>query len=159
MNTSKSRNEGILLLPDGDVVVALFLVRTGSNPRTDKLLEIGAVLLTAGMVSDRYSTTIASEDPKLIAAAAGAEAPSRAIQNCLPLDRVISNLISFIPEEALCVAHEADIVSAFLRRSSGGVLKHPILDICRLAQLCLPQVPSHSFSFLKELFEIKSIRV
>lgn len=125
--------------------VVFDLETTGLNHRHDKIIEIGAVKVENGQITERFSRLV---DPKMplsseIIALTGISNADVAGQPVI--DEVLPEFLAFA-EDALLVAHNADFDTAFIRRDAAA-LKLPFsfdtLDTVALSQLLFPEQRSH----------------
>jgi len=141
-----------------DGVVAIGWVASGPDPRRDRLVELAAVVVEHGELTSRYAghlgtaaggaaDAVAHEDG---AGSAGVPAPARRAEVGL------ADFADFVPAGAICVAHQADVLTGLLRRACPAFAERPILDTLRLSGLCHPELPSHALEFLCQALELHS---
>ncbi len=136
------------------VYVALDLETTGLNADRDAIIEIGAVRVEDGRVTDRFSTLVnpGRKIPLHIQQITGirnedvADAPS--------LEAIIPDLLDFVgPEVAGVIAHNAAFDLGFLR-AAGVNFHRPAFDTFELAAILLPGMASYSLGALCEALDI-----
>ncbi|MBN2450404.1 MAG: hypothetical protein JXR77_08440 [Lentisphaeria bacterium] len=134
-------------------VIAIAVTTTGPNPSRHRLRALAACMFREGTAVARFEATIEPEgtaggDHRTLAGDAlpGPTAP--------PIAAWQRDFLAFLPEDGLCVAHDADLVRAFLRRATGGAFRTPLVDSLRLCWLCLPELASHELAVLRSVLEL-----
>lgn len=152
----------IIIKPhDGKITEEEFVVfdieTTGFSPGTDDIIEIGAVKIKDGQVTDRFSTfvrprkSIPAEVQKLTGIIPEMVAESKYIEEILP------EFMDFAGTATL-VAHNAQFDTGFiranLRRHFSRTFDNPILDTLSLARALLPKLKNHKLKNLAKEYGI-----
>lgn len=131
-----------------DRFVVFDLETTGLSPVKDKIVEIGAVKIVGGQITDRFSTFV---NPQM-KMSAGAEQITGITNERLDTERTIEEVLpeflDFI-EGFVLVAHNSDFDTAFIRREMsrmGLKFNYPVLDTLKLAPTVLPPLKSYTLS-------------
>lgn len=130
--------------------VVLDLETTGLTPKTDRILEIGAIKVVDGEVKERYATFInpQMEIPARITELTGitremvADAPYR--------DRAVRALVEFCGDLPL-LGHNIRFDYSFVKHDAvnlGLEFEKEAVDTLSIARLALPQLESRSLEFL-----------
>ncbi len=134
------------------VVVAIDLETTGADPYRDRIMEVGALILENGVPAGEFSelinpdVTIAPGIVKLTGIT------QDMVKDARSAGAVLEDFLEFIPEDALCIAHNAAFDRQFLRAATGDRFANPVLDTVELSRICFPQLASHSLAVLSEIF-------
>lgn len=153
--------EGYLLsdfiIPDlNGEFVAFDLETTGLNPRTDRIIEIGAVKLKNGVIVDSFQTFV---DP-------GMSIPPF-ITNLTHIDDAMvmgaPSIETALPEfhkfcdSAVLVAHNASFDASFILQKGSALgisFSNNVLDTLELSRTALPNIRSHKLDRLADYFSI-----
>ena len=113
--------------------VAFDLETTGLSPRTDEIIEIGAVKFTANETVDEFQTFVNPnrQVPKFITDLTGI---TQSDVNSAPTISEVAPDFSDFVRGATLIAHNAEFDLGFLRES-GVSLANPVCDTMELAQL------------------------
>ena len=113
--------------------VAFDLETTGLSPRTDEIIEIGAVKFTAGDTIGEFQTFVNPnrQVPRFITDLTGI---AQSDVNSAPTINEVASEFSEFVRGATLVAHNAEFDMGFLRES-GISLTNPVCDTMELAQL------------------------
>ncbi len=130
---------------DGDFdqeFVAFDLETTGLSSRTDRIIEIGAVILKNGKEIDRFQTFVDPERPleRRIVDLTGIT--DEMLRGAPKIEEVLPKFLDFCGERILC-AHNSDFDTGFIRAACGrlGLDYHgTALDTLILAQNLMPQL-------------------
>ena len=139
----------------GDFVV-FDLETTGFSPVNDKIIEIGAVRVSGGKISERYSTFV---NP-------GIHIPDRItelttitdsmVADAPPIERVLPEFLDFIGDCAL-VAHNAGFDHGFLRQKAGEqgiVTDFTVVDTVGLARVLFPDLAKFKLNHIAKKLKI-----
>ena len=139
----------------GDFVV-FDLETTGFSPVNDKIIEIGAVRVSGGKISERYSTFV---NP-------GIHIPDRItelttitdsmVADAPPIERVLPEFLDFIGDCAL-VAHNAGFDHGFLREKAGEqgiVTDFTVVDTVGLARVLFPDLAKFKLNHIAKKLKI-----
>jgi len=132
-------------------LVAIDLETTGFDPAADRIIEIGAVRLTAerdGTIAEtgRFVTFVDPGQtlPGAIVRITGIHDDD--LVGAPPLDDAIGRLREFLGDGATLVGHNVGFDAAFLERA--GLVPLPRLDTAELASILLPSAPSYALQRL-----------
>ncbi|NPV26467.1 MAG: DEAD/DEAH box helicase family protein [Firmicutes bacterium] len=131
----------------GKLFCCLDLETTGVFPQYDEIIEIGAVRLEEGRLTERFSTLVkpSRQIPAHITRLTGitnllvADAPSFA--------EVIPDLLDFIGE-AVIIGHQVSFDLSFLTKHLGYPLPNPTIDTLELARLVWPALRNYKLQTL-----------
>lgn len=117
---------------------------TGLDPSSDEILEIGAVFVERGVVTERRRWLVKPTRtiPALITALTGLT--DEEVSSAPPLAAIDAELRAAIGGWTL-VAHNAGFERSFLKET---IANQPMLDSCEVAQLLFPERASHSLDAL-----------
>lgn len=123
---------------------------TGLDPSTDEILEIGAVFVERGVVTDRKRWLVKPTKPipALITALTGLT--DEEVANAPPLGSLDAELRASLGGWTL-VAHNAGFERSFLKDT---IAHQPMLDSCEVAQLLFPERASHALDSLVRWLEL-----
>jgi ATP-dependent DNA helicase DinG len=123
-------------------LIYLDLETTGTSETTNHIIDIGAVLVTNGVVKDRFTTLV--KPPVLpdanITALTGITA--QMLSDAPTLAEVKSDFLKFIGKRPL-VCHNAAFEEKFLRQHISPTLPNPFWCSLELAVLVFPEFKSH----------------
>lgn len=132
--------------------VVFDLETTGLSPMKDKIVEIGAVKIVDGQITDRFSTLV---NPKM-KMSQGAEQITGITNERLDTERTIEEVLpeflDFIDGFVL-VAHNSDFDTAFIRREMNRMglrFNYPVLDTLKLAPTVLPPLKSYTLTSISK---------
>lgn len=123
---------------------------TGLDPSTDEILEIGAVFVERGVVTERKRWLVKPTRtiPALITALTGLT--DEEVAAAPPLEAIDAELRAALGGWTL-VAHNAGFERSFLKDT---IAQQPVLDSCEVAQLLFPERASHSLDALVRWLEL-----
>ena len=132
------------------VVVALDLETTGLDPRRDRIIEIGARVIRGGVAAEEFAELAACPKslPRAVEQLTGIT--NAMLEGRRPLEDVLDDFLAFLPEGALCLAHNALFDRSFLLAATRDRFKHVVFDTVELARICYPLLASHSLGYLVE---------
>ena len=129
------------------------LETTGGSPRTDRILEVGAVRIERGRIRESFETLVnpGVPIPAFISAVTGIR-PEMAAK-APPFARVAEGFSRFLGESVL-VAHnlpfDLGFLNAELSRACGFVVSNAALCTVRLGRRLLPHLPDRRLDTLAE---------
>ncbi|MEW6686571.1 MAG: helicase C-terminal domain-containing protein [Candidatus Edwardsbacteria bacterium] len=131
--------------------VALDLETTGINLETSEIIELGAVKVEDGKITQRFSQLLKPKGllPLSITRLTGIKYQD--LQNCPLLETILPQLLVFLSEEPL-VVHNASFDFGFLKRHTQ--FSNEVFDTLELARLLLPTLSNHKLPTLLEYFAI-----
>ncbi len=137
-------------------VAAIDLETTGPDPFRDRIIEVGALIIENGVPAGEFSELINPGVPlspgiiKLTGITPEMLAPAR------DQAAVLEDFLAFIPDGALCIAHNAAFDRQFLRAATHDRFGNTVLDTVELSRICFPTLPSHSLAVLTQIFGFAS---
>ncbi len=134
------------------VVVAIDLETTGADPFKDRIIEVGALIIENGMPAGEFSELINPEIQLAPAIIKLTGITPDMLKTARSVNAVLEDFLEFLPEEALCIAHNAAFDRQFLRTATQDRFRHAVLDTVELSRICFPTLPSHSLAVLSETF-------
>ena len=138
------------------VVVAIDLETTGPDPYRDRIIEVGGLVIEDGVPGKEFSELInpgVTLTPGIIKLTGITPAMLKDARDSVS---VLEEFLEFLPEDSLCIAHNASFDRQFLRVATKDRFNHTVLDTVELARICFPDLPSHSLAVLTEVFAIKN---
>lgn len=134
------------------VVVAVDLETTGADPYKDKIIEVGALIIENGVPAGEFSELVDPGMPLSPGIIKLTGITPSMLQGARDQDAVLADFLEFLPDNALCIAHNAAFDRQFLRIATQDRFRHPVLDTVELSRICFPNLPSHSLAVLSETF-------
>ncbi len=134
------------------VVVAIDLETTGADPYKDRIIEVGALILENGAPAGEFSELVNPDQPLSPGIIKLTGITPAMLKDARDQVAVLEDFLEFLPEGALCIAHNAAFDRQFLRIATKDRFKHPVLDTVELSRICFPNLPSHSLAVLSEIF-------
>ncbi len=144
-------------------IIAIELKTTGSDPYEDTIIAVAAAISQPdGSVT--YFGELTRPTPLF-----DSNAPSVQISDTIShnygitnkmlstargIDEVLEELLSFIPENATCISHNADLVKSFLQTATHDKFLLPIIDSRQLAGICFSNLPNHTTDIILNSFNI-----
>ncbi len=139
-----------------DHCVVLDLETTGLDPKKDKMIEIGALKIVNGEITQVYSTFVnpgLKLSPKIMELT---NISQKDVDKAPSITEVIEYVIEFIGEEPL-LGHHIIFDYSFLKKAAANqklIFEKMGLDTLTMARLLLPEVPSKNLGYLCEYFQI-----
>ncbi len=134
------------------VVVAIDLETTGADPYHDRIIEVGALVIEDGVPTREFSQLINPERQLSAAIVKLTGITQDMLDSARDAASVLDEFLEFMPEGALCIAHNAAFDRQFLRTATKERFRHTVLDTVELSRICFPHLPSHSLAVLTEVF-------
>ena len=133
-----------------DEIIALDLETTGLNPRTDSILEIGAVRIKNGRVEDTYAAfiNIGKKIPEFIVGLTGITDEMAA--GGLSLPEALEGFLDFSGETPV-LGHNITFDYSFLKQNFANLGRNfdrEGIDTLAIAKKFLPELPSRSLEAL-----------
>lgn len=139
--------------------VAFDLETTGLNPRENRIIEIGAVKVIDGSITDEFDQLV---DPRVqipyhITRLTGITKED--VSGAQRIEQVLPDFLKFI-ENLPLVAHNAPFDVGFLERSMADLgmrtpMSNRVYDTFELSKFIVPQMRHHSLSSLLSYFNIR----
>ncbi len=130
---------------------------TGLNPKTDKIIEIGAVRVRNGEMTDTFESFVAPgrELEERITALTGIS--DEMLQNAPERKEVLPRFLEFAGEDIL-LGHSVLFDYSFLKRAAVNeklTFERQGIDTLKLARKFLPELESRSLGFLCKYYQIE----
>lgn len=137
--------------------VALDLETSGLNPKFDKILEIGAVKVQDGVVTDTYETFVNSgiEVPQRITELTGIT--QEMADSGIEPQTALKELLEFCGEETI-LGHNIGFDYGFIKKLAVNfeeVFDKCVIDTLKIARAVLPDLESRRLEYLTEYFQIE----
>ena len=139
-----------------DEYVAFDLETTGLSARTDRIIEIGAVILKNGVEIDRFQTFVDPERPleRKIVDLTGIT--DEMLKGAPKIEEVLPKFLEFIGDRVL-VAHNADFDTGFIRAECnrlGYPYRYTSADTLILSQNLLPQLNKFKLNIVSDYLSL-----
>ncbi len=124
------------------VYVVFDLETTGFSPDRNKIIEIGAVKVAHGRITDRYSTFVNPETPIPYRIEEITSIRDDMVMDAPKIEEALPDFMKFC-EGAVMVAHNADFDMSFIRkncREQGIEREFTVIDTVALARVLLPSL-------------------
>jgi ATP-dependent DNA helicase DinG len=124
------------------VLVAFDLETTGLSPDQDEIIELGAVKIEEGRITEKFQALVRPRQPipKKIIRLTGIT--QEMLDQAPSLEKVLPNFMDFLDNHPL-IAHQASFDMGFLESNLGYRLTNQVLDTVELARLAFPRVFNH----------------
>ena len=125
-----------------DSYVVFDIETTGLSNLTCRIIEIGAVRVTDGEITDRFSTFVNPEIPIPFHIEKLTGISDTMVENAPTIEQVLPEFLAFVGDDAL-VAHNADFDVGFIRkacRDQGIKRTFTQVDTLEMAHFLLPQL-------------------
>lgn len=139
-----------------DMVVAVDLETTGGDPYADHIIEIGAVLIEHGAMTRTFDHLVASPIPLPPAIIKLTGITPEMLETARPAAEVLEDFLAWLPEGALCIAHNATFERSFLRAATKDRFNHIVMDTVGLSRICFPHLESHAMAALRQTFNLET---
>jgi len=141
-------------IPDSFIVIDL--ETTGLNPKTDKIIEIGAVRVREGIITEHFATLV-NPGRRLEERITELTGITDVELKVAPyIEEVLPELITFIDEDIL-VGHRVLFDFSFLKKAAVNMklsFEKKGIDTLKLARRFLPELESKRLPFLCEYYGI-----
>lgn len=147
-------NPGSTTLNDDFVVFDI--ESTGLSVKDDRIIEIGAVKISNGKITDRFSTFVNPQIPIPYRIEELTGINDSMVSDAPAIDAVLPEFISFC-EGCAVVAHNASFDTGMIKRDCNlqGIEWEPtIADTVTLAHLLLPHLTRYKLDYLAKVLEI-----
>ncbi len=136
--------------------VCIDLETTGLQPKTEKIIEIGAVKVIDGQVTDTFSTFLSPGRPLETRIVELTGITDEMLVGAPRIEEVLPGLLAFVGELPL-LGHNILFDYSFLKKAAVNQklsFDKAGLDTLRIARACMPELPKKSLSCLREHFGI-----
>ena len=125
-----------------DTYVVFDLETTGFSPEKNKIIEIGAVKVVEGKITDRFSQFVNPEVPIPYEIEELTSIRDDMVMDAPKIEEVLPKFMKFC-EGAVMVAHNADFDMSFIKKNceiQGLSCEYTVIDTVALARYLLPQL-------------------
>ena len=142
-----------------DSYISIDLETTGLNPRLDKIIEIGAVKVVNGQITETF-TTLVNPGRKLEERIVELTGITQAqVDAATQIEQVLPRLMEFLEEMPL-LGHRILFDYSFLKQTIVNH-KYPFekkgVDTLQIARVFLPQIEKRTLEFLCRYYEIPHV--
>ncbi len=134
---TNSKNQSV-----DDAYVVFDLETTGFSPNTNKIIEIGAVKVENGMITDRFSEFVNPKVPIPYKIEELTGIRDDMVLDAQTIDEILPRFMAFC-EGCVMIAHNAEFDMSFIRKNCkdlGLPCRHTVGDTVALAQVLLPEL-------------------
>ena len=125
-----------------DTYVVFDLETTGFSPEKDKIIEIGAVKVSGGTITERFSTFVNPEVPIPFRIEELTSIKDDMVIDAPKIEEILPKFMEFC-KDAIMVAHNADFDMSFIAKNcqrQGLPCDFTIIDTVALARILLPNL-------------------
>lgn len=125
-----------------DTYVVFDLETTGFSPLNNKIIEIGAVKVVGGKITDRFSTFVNPEVPIPFKIEELTSIRDDMVLDAPKIEEILPEFLKFC-EGAIMVAHNAGFDMSFISKNcerQGLECEYTVIDTVALARVLLPQL-------------------
>lgn len=140
---------------DDDFVV-FDLETTGISKENNKIIEIGAVKISNGKITDTFNTFVNPHKKLSQKIIELTHITDEMLVDAPDIEKILPQFIDFIGDCVL-VAHNADFDAGFINRAAknfGLELNNCVLDTLGLSRTLLPNLSRHKLNIVAEYFDI-----
>lgn len=139
-----------------DTLVAVDIETTGLDPKSDKVIEIGAVKVVEGKITESFDTLV---NPKrrlseFITGLTGIT--DKMLKEAPDEEEAFQKFLAFAGEEIL-LGHHLIFDYSFLKKiavTQKLTFERKGIDTLKIARACLPQVEKHTLEYLCSYYQI-----
>ena len=139
-----------------DTYVVFDLETTGFSPEKNKIIEIGAVKVVEGKITDRFSQFVNPEVPIPYEIEELTSIRDDMVMDAPKIEEVLPKFMKFC-EGAVMVAHNADFDMSFIKKNcelQGLPCEHTVIDTVALARYLLPQLNRFKLDTIAKVLNI-----
>ena len=139
-----------------DEYVVFDIETTGFSATSDRIIEIGAVKVKAGEITDYYSTFVNPEVPIPFEITNLTSITDDMVMDAQTIDKVLPEFLEFVGDAAL-VAHNAGFDVGFIKENAkrlGLNHKYTYLDTVALARVLLPTLGKFKLNIVAKALNI-----
>jgi len=141
---------------DGDFVV-FDIETTGLNASTDRIIEIGAVKVSRGKITDRFSTFVNPKIPIPDKIVELTGITDEMVKDAPEIEEVLESFLNF-SKDCVLVAHNAQFDTGFIKVNAGRYNKpfqYCILDTLELTRALFPELKRHRLNVVAKHLNVK----
>lgn len=151
----KSIFKGKLTFDVTDDYTVIDFETTGLNPKSNEIIEIGAIRIRNGEIDDKFSTLVKPKKKLSPQITALTGITNDMLKYSPKIKDVFPKFIEFIGNDIL-VAHNAPFDISFLEKYIFGNLQNNFIDTLELSRLKNSDIYSHKLSSLAKYYNISS---
>ncbi len=139
-----------------DPFVVFDIETTGFSPEKNKIIEIGAVRIEQGQITDHFSTFVDPQIPIPYDIEKLTGIHDEMVQGAPTIDEILPDFLAF-SEGAVMVAHNAEFDISFISRNAGPlglVFPETVIDTVSLARILLPQMKRYRLDSIAKALHI-----
>ncbi len=128
-----------------DTYVVFDIETTGFSPVKDRIIEIGAVKISGGTITDRFSTFVNPERPIPFDITKLTSIDDSTVKNAPTIKEVLPKFLDFV-SGAVLVAHNASFDVSFIRENAARLelaADFTVVDTVALSRFLLPELGRH----------------
>ena len=140
-----------------DTYVVFDLETTGFSANYDKIIEIGAVKVENGKITDKFSEFINPKVPIPFKIEQLTGINDSMVMNADTIDLVLPKFIDFVGS-AVMVAHNADFDMSFIFKNARDInldLEYTIIDTVSLARVLIPSISRYKLDNVAKALGVK----
>ena len=138
-----------------DTIVSIDLETTGLDHRTERIIEVGAVKLVNGEITESYSSLVKPDVPIRHSSFMVHGISEEMVAEAPTIEQVLPEVLAFIGDSTV-VAHNAIFDCSFLNESCKRVFEkrfdNPRIDTYDMFKTVFPEETSHGLSALLARF-------
>ncbi len=139
-----------------DTYVVFDIETTGFSPINNRIIEIGAVKVSKGQITERFSELINPREPIPFEIEKLTGLSDEMVMNSPGIEEVLPRFLVFC-EGAVMVAHNAGFDMSFLYANAGRLklpLKKTVVDTVGLARVLLPELSKYKLDVVAKALHI-----
>lgn len=139
-----------------DTFIAVDIETTGLDPKLDRVIEIGAVRVVEGKVTESFDTFVNPERKLSAFITTLTGITDRMLERAPCSWEAFQNFLAFAGDGIL-LGHNLIFDYSFLKRIAVNqkvVFERKGIDTLKIARACLPQVEKHSLEYLCSYYQI-----
>ena len=156
----EEQKKGIRLTGYRPDYVVFDLETTGLSPMTDAIIEISAVKVRKGTVTDQFSTLVNPNRHSPAAASQVNGITDKMVADAPPLKEVLEQFLAFIGDEVLVGHNIHSFDMKFLNRAMEELYQRDLgndyIDTLYMARRCLKELSHHRLTDLAAYFHIST---
>lgn len=138
------------------VYAFLDIETTGLNPQSDNIIEIGAVIASNGIITDRFSSLVRTDGslPLKIKNLTGIK--SEMLQDAPELQEIAGNLLAFLGDKPI-IGHNISFDIGFINAKIGAKITNPLIDTLDFLRFLLPTAVNYRLETVKNILGLANI--
>lgn len=139
-----------------DTYVIFDIETTGLNAKKNKIIEIGAVKVQNGAITDRFSTFVNPGEPIPYAIEKLTSINDSMVISAPSIEEVLKDFLDFA-EDAVMVAHNAEFDTGFITENANQIgieTDFTVVDTVALARMLLPEIKRYKLDNVAKALNI-----